>query len=218
MTLSDEDATRANFYGLLAHLFYASPDRALLEALADDGLLDTDGSALADAWQALVEAAAVTDCDTERAAYDKAFVDTDRARVTLYTRAYLPRYANEALLGALRADLAALGLSRREASREPEDHIAALCEAMRHLIATQNLGLAQQMRFFNRWIDPVAEPLCDAILRPRCSVFYEHVGRFAKAFFELERSAFEMFDAGTQQVKPASNAPPKSTVRSLTND
>ena len=137
MTLSDEDATRANFYGLLAHLFYASPDRALLEALADDGLLDTDGSALADAWQALVEAAAVTDCDTERAAYDKAFVDTDRARVTLYTRAYLPRYANEALLGALRADLAALGLSRREASREPEDHIAALCEAMRHLIATQ---------------------------------------------------------------------------------
>ncbi len=215
MTLSDEDATRANFYGLLAHLFYAPPDTALLEALADEGLLDTDGSALGDAWEALVEAAAVTDCDTERAAYDKAFAGTGRARVTLYTRAYRRRYANEALLARLRADLAALGLSRREASQEPEDHIAALCEAMRHLIATQNLGLAQQKRFFNRWIDPAAQALCDAISRPRCSAFYEQVGRFAKLFFEVERSAFEIFDTGTQPVKPASNAPPTIPGRSL---
>jgi len=198
MMLSDEDATRANFYGLLAHLLYAPPDTALLEALAGDGQLDTEESAIGAAWQALVQAAAVADCETERAAYENAFVGTGRAPVTLYTTAYTLRYSNEAPLARLRADLAALGLSRHRTSQEPEDHIAALCDTMRHLIATQNLGLVQQKRFFNRWIDPAAQPLCDAISQPRCSAFYERVGRFAKAFFELERSAFEVFDAGTQ--------------------
>ena len=124
--------------------------------------------------------------------YDTVFVGTGKSPVTLYACAYSIRYSNEAPLAQLRAELAALGLGRREGASEPEDHIAALCDTMRHLIAVQKRDLAEQSRFFQRWIAPSAGPLCDAIERERGSAFYKPVGQFAKAFFLLEQSAFEM--------------------------
>ena len=60
------------------------------------------------------------------------------------------------------------------------------------LLLEQRRGLEEQKRFFERWIWPVVEPLCDAIDRDPNIVFYKHVGQFAKAFFHLEQSAFEM--------------------------
>jgi len=68
MMLAAEEAARAAFYGLLARLFYAPPDTALLEALAGAGGLDADEGSLADAWQGVVRAAAVADSETEREA------------------------------------------------------------------------------------------------------------------------------------------------------
>jgi TorA maturation chaperone TorD len=195
-TLPPEELARANVYGLLARLFYAPPDAALLEGLAGAEGLAGDERVMRDAWQALVSAAARADVEALREAYEIAFIGTGRALVTLYTTAYTLRSASEAPLVALRADLAELGLARHRSSHEPEDHIAALCDVMRHLIATQERGLPQQARFFNRWIAPAAQPLCDAIAKQGRSAFYECVAGFAEAFFELERSAFEMFAAG----------------------
>ena len=60
-----------------------------------------------------------------------------KAPVTLYTCAYSIKYSNEAPLVDLRAELAALGLARRESVSEPEDHIAALCD-----VNTQSLDKA----------------------------------------------------------------------------
>ena len=206
-TLLPEDMARANFYGLLARLFYAPPDAALLEGLAAADELAADEGVMGDAWQALVKAAADADIEAVREAYESAFIGTGKAPVTLYTTAYTLRYSNDMPLVALRADLATLGLARHESSHEPEDHIAALCDAMRHLITTQKLELPQQSRFFNRWIAPAAQPLCDAIARQRSSTFYEYVAGFAKAFFEVERSAFEMFAVGTPREFESSNGP-----------
>jgi TorA maturation chaperone TorD len=202
-----EEAARANFYGLLARLFYGPPGQPLLEALADAGEMDAEDGVIGDAWQALKDAAAVADAGTVREEYESVFIGTGKAPVTLYTTAYTLRYSSEVPLVALRADLAALGLSRHESSHEPEDHIAALCDTMRHLIAAQQPELAQQSRFFSRWIAPAAQPLCDAIAKPRSGPFYELVGHFAKAFFELERSAFDMFGAGTPRRIRSSNEP-----------
>ena len=86
---------------------------------------------------------------------------------------------------------AAPQLQRGEVN-EPEDHIAALCEVMRHLIAVQKLALEDQKRFFERWIWPVAPSLCGAIEKSAQISFYRPVACFAFAFFELEHSAFEM--------------------------
>ena len=191
-TLPPEEVARANFYGLLARLFYAPPDAALLETLSSSTYIDAEGGGIGEAWQGLCRAAGQADKEAVRDEYDTVFVGTGKAPVTLYTCAYSIRYATEAPLAELRGELAALGLARREGASEPEDHIAALCDAMRHLIAVQKRELAAQSAFFNRWIAGSAGLLCDAIEAEPSLSFYKSVGRFAKAFFDIEQSAFEM--------------------------
>jgi TorA maturation chaperone TorD len=191
-TLPPEEVARANFYALLARLFYAPPDASLLEAIAGADDIEAEDGDIGESWQGLVRAAAESDAEAVREEYETAFVGTGKSPVTLYTSAYTIRYTNESPLVALRAELAALGLARREAVSEPEDHIAALCETMRYLIAAQKRDLAEQSRFFHRWVAPAVDPLCNAIEKYPAIGFYRHVGRFAKSFFQLEHRAFEM--------------------------
>jgi TorA maturation chaperone TorD len=187
-----EELARANFYGLLARLFYAPPDEALLKALATADELDAEDETLAARWRELIAAAAVTPAEAVREEYDSTFIGTGKAPVTLYASAYSLRYTNETPLAALRADLAALGLARRGEVGEPEDHIAALCETMRHLIAGERRSLEEQRHFHRRWLAPNVEPLCAAIEANERASFYRVVARLAKAFFSLEQAAFEM--------------------------
>jgi len=190
VTLPPEEVARANFYGLLARLFYAPPDEGLLETLAATTDIDAEEGGIAEAWQELARAAAEADAEAVRDEYDTVFVGTGKSPVTLYACAYSIRYSSEAPLAELRGELAKLGLARREEASEPEDHIAALCDTMRHLI--QKRDLAEQRRFFQRWIEPAAQSLCNAIEKEPGTSFYKPVARFAKAFFDIERNAFEM--------------------------
>ena len=192
MSLPPEEQARANFYALISRLFYCAPDAGLLAALAQADDLDADDEIIASAWRDLTKAAANAEPEAVREEYEAAFIGTGKAPITLYTSAYSVRYSNEMPLAALRGELAALGLGRRTDATEPEDHIAALCDVMRHFIAEQERDLAEQRRFFERWIHPIVEPLCDAIEASEVTAFYKCVGRMAKAFFSLERSAFEM--------------------------
>jgi TorA maturation chaperone TorD len=191
-TLPAEEVARANFYGLLARLFYAPPDAQLLQAIGGAGDIEAEDGGIAAAWRSLAQAAAHADPEAVRDEYDSVFVGTGKAPVTLYTCAYSIRYSNEAPLVDLRGELGALGLGRREDVSEPEDHIAALCDTMRHLIAVQKRDLSEQSRFYNRWIGPSVEPLCNAIEADSNTAFYKPVAQFAKAFLQLEQSAFEM--------------------------
>jgi len=167
---------------------YAPPDAALLKAIAGESLQGD----LAQPWDELKRAAAQADPEAVREEYETAFVGTGKAPVTLYSTAYTIRYSNEVPLAELRGELARLGLARRAEAREPEDHIAALCDTMRHLVAEQKKDLEEQRRFFNRWIHPAVEPLCSAIERSDKTAFYKPVARFAKSFLQLEQAAFEM--------------------------
>jgi TorA maturation chaperone TorD len=186
-----EEAARANFYALLARLFYAPPDTALLKAISAEKI-EGQESGLSQAWSDLAQAASHADAEAVREEYETAFIGTGKAPVTLYTSAYTIRYSSEVPLAELRGELARLGLARRSDAGEPEDHIAALCDTMRHLIAEQKMGLEEQRRFFNRWIAPAAERLCTAIDTNASTCFYRGVGRLAKAFLTLEQAAFEM--------------------------
>jgi TorA maturation chaperone TorD len=186
-----EEAARANFYALLARLFYAPPDTALLKAISAEKI-EGQESGLSQAWSDLAQAASHADAEAVREEYETAFIGTGKAPVTLYTSAYTIRYSSEVPLAELRGELARLGLARRSDAGEPEDHIAALCDTMRHLIAEQKMGLEGQRRFFNRWIAPPVDRLCAAIDTNANTCFYRHVGRFAKAFLTLEQIAFEM--------------------------
>ena len=187
-TLPPEEVARANFYGLLARLFYAPPEAALLKAITSETL---DGE-LAQPWEELKRAAAAADPEAVREEYETAFIGTGKAPVTLYTTAYVIKYSSETPLAELRGELARLGLAQRAEAREPEDHIAGLFDTMRHLVAGQKTELDAQRRFFNRWIYPAIDPLCSAIELSDKTGFYKPVARFAKTFLTLEQVAFEM--------------------------
>ncbi len=192
-TPAPEEVARANFYGLLARLFYAPPDAELLGALAGAGPLEAEGEAgIAEAWMRLAEAAAIADLQAVREEYETAFIGTGKAPITLYSSAYTIRFSNEVPLVKLRGELAALGLSRRSEVHEPEDHVAALFDVMRHLIGEQKRELTEQKAFFERWIWPTVEPLCSAIEQSDKTVFYKRVAGFMREFCTLEHSAFEM--------------------------
>jgi TorA maturation chaperone TorD len=86
-----------------------------------------------------------------------------------------------------------LGIERSDKTREPEDHIAILCEIM--------AGLAQgafeadfdaQARFFDRHLAPWAARLFADLETNGTAQFYKSVGRVGRTFIELEAEAFKL--------------------------
>jgi TorA maturation chaperone TorD len=192
-----EDQARAGYYALLARLFYAGPDAALLESMARaDEIVASDGeSPLANAWNALAAAARAMDAEAARVEYDELFVGTGKSEVTLYASFYLVEAGREKILARLRAELAGMGLERTERALEPEDHIAGLFDAMRYLISlgSSDAALRKQQEFFDRYIARSHERLCAAISASGKSNFYKHVARFAEAFLAVESEAMKVF-------------------------
>jgi TorA maturation chaperone TorD len=194
---AQEDAARADFYAVLARLWYAGPDRALLATLAaaDDLSPDAESSEFADAWRALIAAAGAADEEEARLEYDEVFVGTGRAPVTMFATAYLGNVAfKERVLVQLRDELAEMGLARNASAREPEDHFAALFDVMRHLIAegSGTGALERQRRFFQRYIESAYAPFAQAAMGASGTKFYRYVARFTKAFLDLEVESFQM--------------------------
>lgn len=189
-----EDHARADLYALIATLFYAPPSTELLAALAEaDEIVGEDDSVpLADAWRSLQAACVATDEEAVQQEYDELLVGVGKAVVPPYVGAHAERTGAEALLVGLKTFLADRGLGRQASVNEPEDHLAALCEVMRHLISVQRAEIAEQREFFDRFIGPGGLQLCAAIDAAGEANFYKPVARFAAAFFELERKAFEM--------------------------
>ena len=192
-----EDQARAGYYALLGRLFYAGPDAGLLATLAgaDEIAVERARSALSSAWSGLALAARAMDADAARLEYDQLFVGTGKAEVTPYASFYLAETGREKILVGLRAELAGLGLGRARQVREPEDHIAGLFDAMRHLISlgSDDAALQNQRGFFERYIARSYQGLCAAISASEKSNFYKHVARFAEAFLAVENEALKVF-------------------------
>src|SRR5437016_4592034 len=100
-------------------------------------------------------------------------------------------------LAALRGDLASLGIARSAEVKEPEDHIAALCEVMAGLIdGTYGLPqpVAAQHDFFAAHIAPWAGRFFADLARAEAAAFYTAVAELGRSFIEIERTAFAMED------------------------
>lgn len=192
----DEDQARAGMYALIARLFYAGPDAALLAAIAAaDEFAGADQSApLAAAWRALRAAAAAMDAEAAREEYDQVFVGTGKAEITPYASHYLAESKQERVLVRLRETLTEMGLAKEQAAAEYEDHLSALCEVMRHLIASgsSDAALQEQKRFFVAYINSWYAEFCAAVMASPNTDFCKHVAVFTKAFLDLERGSFEL--------------------------
>jgi len=198
-TASPEDQARAQLYGLVASLFYAAPDAQLLSALVhaegfrdDDEVRTVQGRSLAAAWRALTEACRSAFPVLLAHEHTDLFVSPGRAEVTPYLMHYVMQYESETPLVELRRQLGEWGIARRESVHDPEDHISALCEIMRFAIAVQQRPLAEQKAFFNRYLYRGAIAFCDAVRASDKARFYKHVAEFTRAFFEVEREAFDI--------------------------
>lgn len=191
--LEPEEAARALWYALLSRLLYAPPDRELLVQLAaglEDGA-EAEAGAFIDTLRAVQLACREADPDALRDEYESLFVGVGKAPVTPYTSAYAAAHAPDRHLVALRARLLEWGLTRRDQVFEAEDHVAALCDAMRWLIGRVR-PLEEQRDFFVEFVAPAMPGFCDAISRMPGADFYRKVGAFARAYVALEQDAFDM--------------------------
>jgi TorA maturation chaperone TorD len=195
-TALDEETARAEIYGLLAQLFYASPPPELLAALR---VAVTEapaaGAFLEEPWRDVVGASrAMTDSDIA-AEYDALFGGVGKPEVYLFGSHYLSGFLNEKPLARLRGELAELGLTRDEAMPDTEDHVAYLCEVMRYLIAGDDVAVAnltRQREFFAAHLQPWVVQLCDALAAHPKARFYASLAAFTRAFMNVEAQGFDM--------------------------
>jgi TorA maturation chaperone TorD len=192
----EEDQARAGHYALIARLFYAGPDAALLAAIAGaDEIAGGDETApLASAWRALRAAAAAMDAESAREEYDNVFVGTGKAEITPYASHYLADSMQERVLVRLRETLAAMGLAKNQSAAEYEDHFSGLCEVMRHLIlsGSGDVAVQKQKSFFLEYIASWYVSFCAVVIASPNTNFYKHVAVFTKAFLDVEVGSFEM--------------------------
>jgi len=191
--IAPEDQARAEFYALLGRLFANAPDAAVLAALGASDTWQDDGSnPLARAWNDLVLASRAMDAEAAEQEYTDLFVGVGKAECNLHASYWIRDSAERPLVG-VRADLAMLGLERKEGVSVYEDHLAALFETMRILICgtdeRQPAPISTQRDFFDRRIGSWAEDCCNAITQAQIANYYLRVAQFTTFFLAVERDS-----------------------------
>ena len=195
--LPPEEAARGDFYALLGRLAYSAPDQALLSALANAEPIPPSGDGeLSRAWEALSRASSAMDTDAAAEEYEALFIGMGKAPVSLYAGYYIGAPAADHPRVRLRADLAAFGLGWREENTEPEDHLAALFEVMRVLVAggrgRDPAPIAEQKRFFEAFLAVGAREFFLAMARAEKANYYRRVAGLGLAFLAIEAESFEL--------------------------
>lgn len=196
--VADEvDHLRAEQYDLLAVLLGRAPGADLLAALAR---LHGDETPLGAARGALAAAAAASDPDRVSREFFDLFIGLGRGEFLPYASYYLSGFLHERPLARVRDDLARLGIERAEGQREPEDHIAILCEVMAGLSAGRfGTGPGADRAFFARHLAPWATRLFADLETSPAARFYAALGRYGRVFLELEAEAFALDHVTTGQ-------------------
>ncbi|MGF1476368.1 MAG: molecular chaperone [Geminicoccaceae bacterium] len=193
---TEEDGFRAVVYRLLARLLAAPPDEQVLQAL---GTIEADGTPLGEAYGALGREAGQTDPSSIEREYHDLFIGVGRGELVPFGSYYLTGFLNEKPLALLRADMKRIGIARADHAREPEDHIAALCEMMAGLIEGdygEPAHLSAQHRFFESHIGAWAALFFRDLQAAKRARFYAAVGLLGERFVDIEATAFT-FEAGS---------------------
>ena len=201
--VAEEDRARADCYALISRLFYAAPNAELLERLGAESTPEADEARLElqpgepqpggfpAALAAFRDACRNADPAAIGQEYDELFVGAGRAVVTPYTSGYAVPHAPDRHLLALREQLGAWGLVRREAVYELEDHVSAVCDVMRWLIE-HDRPLDVQRGFFDEFVHSGVANFCGAIEASPATSFYRAAAGLALAFLSVEKEAFDV--------------------------
>ena len=188
---AEEDHLRACVYRLLSRFLASPPDHETLHVAAG---LAGDSSEFGRALTALARTARATEPREARQEYDELFIGLVRGELVPYASFYRTGFLYERPLAAVRADLSRLGVTREAGWRDPEDHIAGLCEAMAGLILGNygDGGLAHQQEFFDRHLAPWAGRFFADLERARASRLYAPLGTVGRLFMDIEAEAYAM--------------------------
>jgi len=193
--IAEEDLERAHLYALLARVL-AEPmgDETLEVVRAIEG--KSDGNELGGAFAALGTVAVRTSRGSAEDEYSALFYgDGARGELLPYASYYLTGFLLEKPLANLRGDMAALGIQTSGISKEPEDHIACLCEIMHGLITgafNEPASLETQKNFFTTHMAPWAGQFFTDLEGAESATLYMPVGTIGRLFMAIEAQAFEL--------------------------
>lgn len=194
-TVSDEDSLRASMYGLLARVLTAPPSDETLEIMRSLKAAD-DGTELGNALVNLGTIAERTSRSQAENEFTRLFYGLGAGgEITPTASFYLTGFINEKPLANLRQDLMEFGITVSGLNKEPEDHIAFLCEVMHGLITGslgEDVGLIPQKTFYQKHMMSWAIRVFHDLERADAAILYMPVGTVGKLFMEIEFEAFEM--------------------------
>lgn len=190
---ASEQAHRAGLYNLLGALLRDYPSPATLDYTAALGAKNAVGPELEIAISMLGLAARHSSVDAVRDEYHALFIGLGRGELVPYGSWYQTGFLMEKPLSILRADLARLGIERDPQVREPEDHIAALCEVMAILITDGRPTLVQR-EFFETHLGNWGGAFFGDLAIADQACFYKSVARLGRAFIDLEQRYLSLFD------------------------
>ena len=190
--IAEEDLLRADLYAMLAQLLARPPSQDIVETLSS---LSGDDSDLGQGITSLATVARTSSAKSAEREYNALFIGLGRGELLPYASYYLTGFLNEKPLARLRGHMTQLGIERSEGVKEPEDHIATLCEIMAGLIRGtygDPLTVEDQHAFFNTHVATWAGHFFTDLEAAEGSVFYAPVGKIGRAFMEIEIEAFRM--------------------------
>jgi len=196
--IAGEDWARADFYGLLSHLYSGHVSDEFLAKFREIDRASLDiTTPLGFEFSELLRVVAQFDSKQINQEFVDNFIGIGRPEVMLYGSYYMAGFLNEKPLVLLRDDLAKFGLTRDEALVETEDHIAFLCEVMRYLILADDPPVAfpEQRAFFHAHLASWYNQMADDIEAAANTDFYKTVGRLTRVFFDVETQSFDFESA-----------------------
>lgn len=189
--VSEEDRMRAAIYALLSRLLGKPMDS---ETIAFVRGLSGDDSDLGRAVSSLAALAQRTTQVVAEEEFSTLFYGFGAGgELAPYGSQYLTGFVYEKPLADLRRDLEELGIGRVDEMKEPEDHIAFICEVMHGLITGAfgaPVGLDRQHKFFQRHLAPWAGRFFADLEKAKSAVVYMPVGTIGRLFMEIERDSF----------------------------
>ncbi|HDM8171268.1 TPA: molecular chaperone TorD family protein [Vibrio harveyi] len=183
-----EQTLRTEIYLVLSALFRSAPSEEMIEFLTSLEVEPSE-SAMQKAWIALQQAAKDSNREALEDEYQDLFIGIGRGEVMLFGSWHMTGAMMEKPLAEIRHDLELLGFERDENVKEPEDHIAALCEVMSMLTGEEE---DLQQAVFNKHIAPWFSSFTQQLENAESANFYKPAAQLCEAFLTLEQVRFSV--------------------------
>ncbi|KIP74161.1 cytochrome C oxidase subunit II [Vibrio harveyi] len=188
MDTQREQTLRTEIYLVLSALFRSAPSEEMIEFLTSLEVEPSE-SAMQKAWIALQQAAKDSSREVLEDEYQDLFIGIGRGEVMPFGSWHMTGAMMEKPLAEIRHDLELLGFERDENVKEPEDHIAALCEVMSMLTGEEE---DLQQAVFNKHIAPWFNSFTQQLENAESANFYKPAAQLCEAFLTLEQVRFSV--------------------------